>query len=124
MDQPVENIFPIGIARKVVIGDEKPVDPLREILPDDPLHIVRRSPPRLAPLYVDDGAEGAQKRAPAAGVEAGQAAAGAFDPSSRKNRNSRPFQSRQIVHVVVERLERAVPGVPENLLKPALGFSG
>ena len=93
-DQAVENLFPIHIAREVVVRNEEAVHPLRHILADDLLHIVRRPPPRFAALHVDDGAERALKRASAAGIETGEAAAGSPDLRRRKNGNGLPFQRR------------------------------
>ncbi len=42
----------------------------------------------------------------------------------RENRHGRAVERRQIVHVVVERLQRAVPGVAQNVVEAAFGLAG
>src|SRR5262249_34416068 len=42
-DQPVENRFPVSIACKVVVGNEKTPDALPQVAPDDALDVVGAS---------------------------------------------------------------------------------
>jgi hypothetical protein len=123
-DEAVEDRFPILVAREIVVGDEEAVDALRGVAADDLLDIVRRAPPRFAALDIDDGAEAALERAAAAGVEARQMAGGALNALHRQDRHRCDFEARQIVHVIVERLQRAVPRVAQHLIEPPLGLAG
>ena len=50
--------------------------------------------------------------------------AGALDLRGRKDGQLGAIQRRQIVHVIVERLERAVKGVAQNHLEAAFGLAG
>ena len=70
LDQPVEKLLPIAVAGEIVVGDEEGLDPLGEVLADDPFEVVGGAEPALAPLDVDDRAEAALERAAAAEVEA------------------------------------------------------
>ena len=123
-DQAVEDLFPVGVAGEVVVGDEEAVDALGEVAAHDLFDIVRRAAARLAPLHVDDGAERAQKRAAAAGVEGGDLAAGALHAMCGKNRHGYAVERGQVVHVVVQRFQRAVLSVAQNQLEAAFGFAG
>ena len=78
LDDAVEDDLPILVAGEIVVGDEEAVDALRPVLAQDLLDIIRRAAPRLAPLHIDDGAEGALERAAAAGIEARHVADGAL----------------------------------------------
>ena len=125
LDQPVEERLPVAVAGEIVVGDEEALDALRVVLADDPLEIVGRAEAALAALHVDDGAERALVRAAAAEIEARQRSRGAPHVLARQERRRLALQRRQIVHVVVERLERAVPGVAQHLVEPALlGLAG
>src|SRR6185437_5829703 len=95
------------------------------ILADRPLQVVRRAKAALAALHVDDRAERALVRAAAAEIEAGQGARYPPDVPRRKDRRRLPFERRQIVHEVVERAQRPVARVADDLVEPAvLGFAG
>ena len=89
-DEAVEDLFPVGVAGEIVVGDEEAVDALRQVAADDLLDFVGRAAARFAALHVDDGAEGTEERAAAAGVEGGDLAAGALDAVSGKNRQGAP----------------------------------
>ena len=119
-----ENFFRIGIARKIVVCDKEAVNSLGQVAADDLLDIVGRAAPRFPALHIDDGAKRTEERAAAAGIEAGQLAAGAFDARCGKNGHGGPIQRRQIFHVVVERLERALPGVAQHRFKAPFGLAG
>ena len=119
-DHPVEQDLPVGVAGEVVVGDEEPVDALLPVRPDDLLEVVGRAEAALAALHVNDGAERALVGAAAAEVDAGIGAGGSFDMLARQNRRGFAFQRGQLIHVVVEGLEFAPPGVEEDLVEPAL----
>ena len=123
-DEAVEDLFPVGVAGEIVVGDEEAVDALGQVAANDLLDVVGGAAAGLASLHVDDGAEGAQERAAAAGVEGGDLAAGALHAMGGKNRHGDAIERGQIVHVVVERLEGAVPGVAQNQIEAAFGFAG
>ena len=77
VNESIEDRLPILVAGEIVVGDEKAVQSLRDVLADDLLDVVGRTAARLAPLHVDDRAERTLERAAAAGVEARHAAGGA-----------------------------------------------
>ncbi len=119
-DHPVEQDLPVAVAGEIVVGDEEPVDPLLPVRPDDLFEIVGRAEAALAALHVDDGAERALVGAAAAEVDAGIGARGPLDMLARQDRGGLAFERGQLIHVVVERLQFAVPGVEEDLVEPAL----
>ncbi len=102
---------------------KKRVNALRPIVPDDVLDIVRRAAARFASLHVDDGAERALVGTAAAGIEAG-GAGGALARVAPQQRHRRAFDPRQVVHVIIERLERAGGGVAQTPVEPPFGFAG
>ena len=124
LDQPVEEVLPMLVAGHVVVGDEERRDALLVVLADDRLEVVGAAEAALAALHVDDGAERALERAAAAEIEARTAAFVARERRGRQAGRRRPFQARQVVHVIVERLQRAVPGIAQHDVEPALlGFA-
>ena len=125
LDEPVEEVFPMLVAGHVVVGDEERRDALLVVLADDRFEIVGGAEPALATLHVDDGAERALERAAAAEIEARHAALVARQRRRRQMRRGGAFEARQIVHVVVERLHRAVHRVAQHEVEPAfLGLAG
>jgi len=80
MDRPVEDRFPVLVAGKIIVGDEKPEQTFFDIVANDLLDVVRRAPSRLTRLHVDDGAERALIGAAAAGIEPRLRAARALHP--------------------------------------------
>ena len=125
LDQPVEELFPVLVAGHVVVGDEERRDALLVVLADDRFEVVGAAEAALAALHVDDGAERALERAAAAEIEARLAALVAGERRRRQMRRRRALDARQVVHVVVERLQPAVPGVEQHLVEPAfLGLAG
>ena len=125
LDHAVEQRLPILVAREIVVGDEEALDAFGVIRPHDVFQIVGRADAALAALHVDDGAERALVRAAAAEIDARQRAGGALDVLARQERRRLAGQGRQIVHVIVERLERAVEGIAQHIVEPAiLGFAG
>ena len=101
------------------------VMPWLVVLADDDLEIVGAAEAALAALDIDDGAERALEGAATAEVEARLAALIARQGLGRQARRRRALDARQVVHVVVERLQRAVPGVQQDLVEPAfLGLTG
>ena len=91
-DHPVEQRFPVTVAREVVVGDEEPLDALRAVLADDVLQVIRRAEPALAALHVDDGAERALIRTPATEIDAGERARGSADMLARQDRRRLALQ--------------------------------
>jgi hypothetical protein len=89
------------------------------IEPHDALDIFGRAAAGLAALHVNDGAERALIGTAAAGVEAGGAGDGALRPIDPQQRNRRALDPRQVVHVIIERLERAGVGIAQHQLEPA-----
>ncbi len=114
LDQPVEDRLPVLVAGEIVVGDEEAAQALRVVVAHDLLDVVGRAAARLAALDIDDGAERALIRAAAAGVEAGHAPAVRCTRSAAAAGSARP-DARQIVHEVVERLERARGGIAQHL---------
>src|SRR6516165_1153493 len=96
----------MAIAGEIVVGDEEALDALVVVVADDFLEIVGRTVAALAALHVDDGAERALIRAAAAEVDAGKRARGAAHVFLRQERRRLTFERRQIIHMIVERLER------------------
>ena len=70
-DHPIEDRFPVLVAGKIVIGDEKLVDALRHAGPHHALHVIGVAVPRLAALDIDDGAKAALEGTTPAGVAGG-----------------------------------------------------
>ena len=103
LDDAVEELFPMAVARHVVVGDEERRDALLVVLADDRFEIVGVAEAALAALHVDDGAERALERAAAAEVEARLLALVARQRGRRQMRRRRVLDARQVVHVVVER---------------------
>src|SRR6516165_10840177 len=68
-DQAIEDRLPLLVARKIDVGNEEFVDPLRPVETHEMLHVVGRAEARLAALYVDDRAERALVRTATARVE-------------------------------------------------------
>ena len=113
------------VAGHVVVGDEERRDALLVVLAHDRFEIVGSAEAALAALHVDDGAERALERAAAAEIEARLAAFVAGQGCRRQAGRRCALDARQIVHVVVERLQRAVPGIEQDGVEPAfLGLAG
>jgi hypothetical protein len=110
-DDPVEDRFPVLVAREIVVGDEEAVDALFEILAQDALDVVGTAAARFAALHVDNGAERALERTAAAGVESGDVADGLAHRISRQKRRHRVFERREVIDVIVDRLERTGGGI-------------
>ena len=120
INEAVEQQFPIAITREIVIRDEEAFDALRVILADDLFEIVGRAKPPLAALHVDDDAERALIRAASPEVDAGQRSRGPLHVLPRQEWRRLAGQRRQLVHVIVKRLELSVPRILQNLIKPPL----
>jgi hypothetical protein len=120
LDEPVEDRLPLPVAGKVVVSDEEVAHALGEIGAYNVLDIVGVAITRLAALDVDDRAERALERAAAPGVEAGAGAGRARQPIARQERRDRAFQVRQVVHIIVERPQRATIGVAQHLIEPSV----
>ena len=123
-DDAVEDRLPVLVAGEIVVGDEEAVDAVLVVLAQDALDVVRRAPPRFPPLHVDDGAERALERAAAPGVEGGHVADGLAYGIAREIRRHRVFQRRQIVDVIVDRLERTGGGITQDLVHAPFRFAG
>ncbi len=99
-------------------------DLLLPVLAHDLLDVVGRAIARLAALHVDDGAERTLERAAAAGIEGGVGAGGAADELPRQERARCAAEVRQIVHVIVQRLQLLGRGVAQEIVETALGLAG
>src|SRR4029079_18502910 len=94
-------------------------------LAHDRLEIVGRAEAALAALHIDDGAEGALIGAAAAEIEARPPALAQAQFGRGQRRERLAFETRQIIEMIVEGLERAVEGVADDLIEAAvLGFAG
>ncbi len=105
LDQAIEDCLPIAVARKIVVGDEKAEDALREVGAHQTLDIVGVAPARFAALHIDDRAKAALERAAAPGIERADRLAIAAHDIERQKRGYLLLQPGQIVHVVVDRLQ-------------------
>ncbi len=123
-DQAVEDRLPIAVAGEIVVGDEKAKDALGEIGAHQALDIVGVAPARFAALDIDDRAKAALERAAAPGIEGADRLAVAAHDVDRQKRGHLLLQPRQIVHVVVDRLQPAGERVGKEPFEPALGLAG
>src|ERR1019366_1173272 len=71
-DDAIEKYFPVGIAREIVVGDQKPLYALRIVTPDAALDVAGRARAALAALHVYYGAERTLKWAASPHVHAGK----------------------------------------------------
>src|SRR6185312_13108833 len=125
MNKAVEQQFPIAIPREIIIRYEEAFDALRMILANDLFEIVGRTKPALAPLHIDDGAERALIWAASPEIDAGERSRGPPHVLSRQERRRLAGQRRQLVHVIVQRLELSIPRILQNFIKPPfLAFAG
>jgi hypothetical protein len=120
VDEAVEKILPVPVAGEIVVGDEEGLDALGEVLAHDRLEVVGGAEAALAALDVDDRAETALEGAAAAQVEAGPVLRVAADRIGRKDRHRRAGEVGKVLEVIIDGLERAVPGVAEHLVEPPL----
>ncbi len=122
-DQPVEDRFPVAIAGEIVVGDEEIAHAVGDIDPHQLLDVIGRAIARLAPLHVDDGAEGAEEGTAASGVEARDHAERAAHPLRRHVGAGRAFKPRQIVEVIVDGLQLARRRVAQDFVEPSFRFA-
>ena len=79
----------------------------------------------LAPLHVDDRAEAALERAAAAEIEARPLAGIAVERLLRHPRHGDIGDARQVLEIIVDRLELVGPGIDEQAVEPPLlGLAG
>ena len=123
LDQPVEDRLPIAVAGEIVVGDEKAKDALGQIGAHQPLDIVGVAPARFPALDIDDRAKAALKRAAAPGIEGADGLAIAAHDVDRQKRRHLLLQPRQIVHVIVDRLQPPGERIGEQPFEPALGLA-
>ena len=123
-DQPVEDRLPVAVAGEIVVGDEEARDALRGVGAHDRFHVVRRAVARLAPLHVDDRAEGALERAAAPRVEARVVARDLGDHGLRQHRDRGRRHIGHVVEEIVDRLRRPGVDVLDELGEPALALAG
>ena len=88
------------------------------------LDVVGGAIARLAALHIDDGAERAEEWTAASGVEARDHADRASDPVARQERIGCALERRQIIEVIVDRLQGSGRGVAQHLVEPALRLAG
>ena len=84
------------------------------------LDVVGRAPSRFPSLHVDDGAERALVRAAAAGVEGRVIARRALDVLAQQERHRRRLDRREVVEIIVDRLEGTACGVAQQGVEPLL----
>jgi hypothetical protein len=121
--EPVEDRFPVAVAGQIVVGDEEVAHAVGHIDAHQRFDVVGGAIARLAALHVDDGAERAQERTAASGVEARNHAERASHPLGRHVWLRRPFQPGKIVEIVVDRLQVAGGGVAQDLVEPTFGLA-
>ena len=105
------------VAGEIVVGDEEAVDALRLVLAQDAFEIVGVAEAALAPLDIDDGAEGALIGAAAPEIEARQFAHGAAHAGARQDRQGLAFERGQLVEIIVERLKLVLESVPQKTVE-------
>src|SRR6187431_2613405 len=116
MNQTIKDRLPILVACKVIVGDEKTSQPLGVIYAHDLLDVIRRATTRYSSLHIDDGTERALIRAAASRIKTRHAASRTLRALRSHQRNRSAFNIRQIVHEIVNRLERAGEGITQHLL--------
>jgi hypothetical protein len=116
--------LPHLVAREVVVADEVVVDALGLVAADDRLHVLDGAEAGFLTLDVDDRAERAPEGAAAAGIEAGPRSGIARDDLAGQPGNRLSFQSRQVVHVIVEGFQFVVPGVLPQGFDASLDLAG
>jgi hypothetical protein len=57
MDDPIEQHFPVAVAREIVVRDDEAADVLRMVFADDSFDVVGCPAAALAALHIDDRAE-------------------------------------------------------------------
>ena len=123
-DQPVEDRLPVPVAREIVVGDEEVAHAVGVVGAHDPLDVVGGPVARLAPLDVDDRAEGAEERTAPARVEARDHAERPADLFARQVGGCRSVEARQVVEEIVDRLQRSRGGVGEHVGEAPLRLPG
>ena len=88
------------------------------------LHVIRRTPPRLPPLHVNDCAKRTLEWATASSVETGHLARRARRADRGNEWQRFAFDVRQVRHVVVHWLERARESILQHLFQPSFRFAG
>jgi hypothetical protein len=124
LDDPVQDRFPILVAREVIVGNEIAFDPLRLIGANQPFDIVGAAEAGLAPLHINDGAEAAVKGASPPGVEAAQHPGITPYVALWQKRERPALQMRQIAHEIVAWRQAPIVGRAQDFIEPALGFAG
>jgi hypothetical protein len=108
----------VSVTGEIVVGDEKALDILRDVLADDLLQVIRRAEPTLASLHIDNGAERALVRTAAAQIDTGQRTGRTAHVLAWQDRRRFALQRGQIVHEIVKRRERSCPGVANHGIEP------
>ena len=123
--EAVEEALPVPVAGEIVVSDEEGLDPLRQVLADDPFEVVGGAEAALAALDVDDRAEAALEGTAAPQIEARPLAAVPLQRLLRHPGNGDVGDVRQVFQIIVDRLQLAVPRIPEHLIEPPfLGLAG
>src|SRR4029078_3096079 len=117
LDQAVDQLLPVAIRGKIVVGDEEALDALGDILAHEPFEIVSRSKSALATLHVDDSSKGALIGAAPTQIDARQRSRRAAQMLAWQDPCRLASERRQIFHVVVERRQLAIPRIAEHLVK-------
>ena len=119
-DQAIEERFPIAIAREIVVREEKALDALGVVFPDDGFEVVGRAGAALASLNVDNGAERALVGAPPPQIHTRRYAYRSSHRLQRQDRHGLFGHVRQIGHEIVERLQGPFECVRENDVEAAI----
>src|SRR5947208_2298681 len=90
------------------------------MLVDATFEIVRGAVAALPALHVNDRTERALIGAAAPEIDAGERAGGAPDVLLGEDRHRLVFEPGQLVHAVIERLQRAVPSVEQDFVETTL----
>ena len=96
---------------------------LLHVRPDYAFDIIRRAATRNTALYIYDRAEGTCEWTAPSGVKASRRSGCQMDTFRRKERRRHTFDIRQIVHVIIDRLQVAGVGVDQHFTQSAFGFA-
>ena len=112
------------VADKIVVGDEKGLHSLGQILAKESFEIVRGAEAALASLHVDDGAEAARERAAASEIEARPVAPITPDRFRGQHGVRRGGDARQVREIIVDRLKLVLPCVDQQAVEaPFFAFA-
>src|SRR5205823_2591439 len=109
-----------AIASEIIVGDKEALDVPRVIFTQNGLEVVGSAEAALAALHIDDGAERTLIRAAASEIEARKSADGPAHSRPGQDGQWLAGEVRQVVQVIIERCELALPGVAQKNIEPAV----